>query len=57
MLKQRVITGLIMAGLFLAVIAYLPLPGLALVFGVLISLGAWEWSSLAGWQKPAARVA
>jgi phosphatidate cytidylyltransferase len=56
-LKQRVITGLIMAGLFLAVIVYLPLPGLALVFGVLISLGAWEWSSLAGWQKPAARVA
>jgi phosphatidate cytidylyltransferase len=56
-LKQRVITALIMAGLFLAVIVYLPLPGLALVFGVLISLGAWEWSSLAGWQKPATRAA
>jgi phosphatidate cytidylyltransferase len=56
-LKQRVITALIMAGLFLAVIVYLPLPGLALVFGVLISLGAWEWSSLAGWQKLTVRAA
>lgn len=57
MLKQRVITALIMAGLFLGAIAYLPLPGLALFFGVFISMGAWEWSSLAGWQKPAFRAA
>jgi phosphatidate cytidylyltransferase len=56
MLKQRVITALLMAGLFLAAIAYLPLVGLALVLGLLIGLGAWEWSSLAGWQQPVARV-
>ena len=56
MLKQRVITALIMAGLFLAAIAWLPLPALALIFAVLIGFGAWEWSSLAGWHKPLARA-
>ncbi|MCB1704690.1 MAG: phosphatidate cytidylyltransferase [Halioglobus sp.] len=55
MLKQRVITALIMAGLFLAAIAYVPVPGLALLFGVLVALGAWEWSNMAGWRHPVAR--
>ena len=54
-LRQRVITALIMAGLFLAGVAFLPLPWLALIFGVLVSMGAWEWSRLAGWTAPLAR--
>lgn len=56
MLKQRVITAVIMAAIFLAAIAWLPVPGLALLFGILVALGAWEWSSLAGWHHPIARV-
>ncbi|HDY83853.1 MAG TPA: phosphatidate cytidylyltransferase [Halieaceae bacterium] len=56
MLKQRVITALIMAGLFLAAIIFLPLPGLALLFGVLVSMGAWEWTRLAGLNSATARV-
>ncbi len=56
MLRQRVVTALIMAGLFLAGIALLPLPWLALIFGVLIAMGAWEWSRLAGWSTPPARA-
>jgi phosphatidate cytidylyltransferase len=56
MLKQRVITALLMAGLFLAAIVYLPLPGLAVLFGIFIGMGAWEWSSLAGWRQPAVRA-
>lgn len=56
MLRQRVVTALIMAGLFLAGIALLPLPWLALIFGVLIAMGAWEWSRLAGWSAPPARA-
>jgi phosphatidate cytidylyltransferase len=56
MLKQRVITALIMAGVFLAAIALLPLAGLALILALLICLGAWEWSRLAGWNLPLARV-
>ena len=55
MLKQRVITAVIMAGLFLAAIYYLPVWGLAVCFGVLVALGAWEWSSLAGWHHSVAR--
>jgi phosphatidate cytidylyltransferase len=56
MLRQRVITALIMAGLFLSAVAFLPLPGLAMIFGVLVCLGAWEWSRLAGWLSPLART-
>ena len=56
MLKQRVLTALVMAGLFLAAIALLPQPVLAFLFAILIAMGAWEWSSLAGLQKPAART-
>ncbi|MCB1689886.1 MAG: phosphatidate cytidylyltransferase [Halioglobus sp.] len=56
MLKQRIITALIMAGLFLAAIAYVPVPGLALLFGILVGLGAWEWAGMAGWQHRIART-
>jgi phosphatidate cytidylyltransferase len=56
MLKQRVITALIMAGLFLAAVIFLPLVGLAALFGVMVCLGGWEWARLAGWTAGAARV-
>ncbi|MEH6636256.1 MAG: phosphatidate cytidylyltransferase [Halioglobus sp.] len=56
MLKQRVITGLIMAGTFLAAIVFLSIPWLALVLGVLVSMGGWEWSRLAGLNSPVTRA-
>lgn len=55
MLKQRIITALIMVGLFLAAIVFLPLQGLALVFGLLVLAGGWEWSRMAGWESPLSR--
>ncbi len=55
MLRQRVITALIMAGVFLAAVVFLPFVGLALLFAVLVLAGGWEWSRLAGWQSPLAR--
>jgi phosphatidate cytidylyltransferase len=55
MLKQRIVTALVMAGLFLAAIAFLPLPGLALCFAVVVALGAWEWAPLAGWGSTLGR--
>ncbi len=55
MLKQRVITALVMAGLFLAGILYLPKPALAAVFALLVLAGGWEWSRLAGWISPLSR--
>jgi phosphatidate cytidylyltransferase len=45
-----------MAGLFLVAIAYTPVWGLAVVFGILVGLGAWEWSVLAGFRRPTARI-
>jgi phosphatidate cytidylyltransferase len=56
MLKQRIITALIMAGVFLAAIVFLPLSGLALLFGIFVCMGGWEWSRLAGWSSPVARA-
>lgn len=57
MLRQRVITALIMAGLFLAVVIFLPLPALAILFGILVCMGGWEWARLAGLASAAARGA
>ncbi|MEH6588826.1 MAG: phosphatidate cytidylyltransferase [Halioglobus sp.] len=56
MLRQRVITALILAGLLLAAIIYLDIPSLALFFGVFVALGAWEWSGMAGWSATLARL-
>ena len=49
------ITGLIMAGLFLGAIRFLPTTGIAVFFGALVLAGGWEWSRLAGWESPLAR--
>ena len=57
MLKQRVITALIMAGLFLAAIWFLNTAALAVLFGLLVLAGGWEWSRLAGWESALARGA
>ena len=51
MLKQRVVTALIMAGLFIAGIVFLPVQALAAVFALLILAGGWEWSRMAGWDS------
>ena len=48
MLRERVITALTMAGLFLAGIFFLPLPALAAAFALVVAAGAWEWAPLAG---------
>jgi phosphatidate cytidylyltransferase len=57
MLRQRVITALILAAVFLSAVAFLPLPGLALLFGAIVAAGGWEWSRLSGWHAVPARVA
>ncbi len=56
MLKQRVITAVIMAALFLSAIVFLSQAALAGVFGLLILAGGWEWSRMSGWESPVARV-
>ncbi len=56
MLRQRVVTALVLAGAFLASVLLLPLPATAAVFGLVVVLGGWEWSRLAGLRSPAARI-
>lgn len=56
MLRERIVTALIMAGLLFAAIAFLSLPWLAGALCVVVSLGGWEWSRMAGWESLAGRV-
>jgi phosphatidate cytidylyltransferase len=48
MLKQRVITALLLVALFLGGVFYLPLPVVAAAFAIVVAMGAWEWAPLAG---------
>lgn len=57
MLRQRVITALLMAGVFLAGVWFLPLTLLAATFAAVVTLGAWEWAPLAGLRSVPERTA
>lgn len=57
MLKQRVITALVLLPIALAVILALPTAWFAPVAGLVFLGGAWEWSALAGIRKTPLRVA
>lgn len=48
MLRQRVITGVVLALAFLAAVYFLRLEALAIIFGGVAAAGAWEWSGLSG---------
>lgn len=48
MLKQRIITALILAPLVLFAILFLPLTGFEISIAFVVGLGAWEWASLSG---------
>lgn len=57
MLKQRVITGLLMLALCLVVLLWFNLIAFALSIAALVLLLAWEWSALIGLKKTTARFA
>ena len=57
MLKQRIITALILIPLVLWGILALPTTILASILGVIVLLGAWEWARLVGIQGLPGRVA
>jgi phosphatidate cytidylyltransferase len=56
-LKQRFITAALLALTTLAALIFLPTGMVALVWGVFVALGAWEWAALAGWPSARARLA
>ncbi len=55
MLRQRIITALVLVAGFLAAIVFVPLSGLAVIFGIIVVLGGWEWARMAGWQSGVSR--
>ncbi|MEJ2514736.1 MAG: phosphatidate cytidylyltransferase [Gammaproteobacteria bacterium] len=57
MLKQRVLTALLLAAALLTVLFMLPEDVGVILFGILMLIGAWEWSALAGLREPVARAA
>ena len=56
MLKQRVITAVILILLIGSGVVLLPEVGLALMFGGLVLVAAWEWSALAGLSSVVAKI-
>lgn len=55
MLKQRVITALILAAIFLLALFGLPASYFSFFIGAVLLIGAWEWANLSGfsavWQR------
>ena len=48
MLRDRILTALILIPLFLAIVLLLPPKHFAIVTGIIMIISAWEWSSLMG---------
>ena len=57
MIKQRVITALILAPLMIIGIFLLPLKQFAFFIAAIATLGAWEWANIAGYERRWGRIA
>lgn len=57
MLKQRLITGLILAPIVLFCVFRLEQANFALFFGFVIALAGWEWANLSAYTAQAQRIA
>lgn len=57
MLKQRLLTALVLLPLFVWAVLAMPASGFSLLLILFVAQGAWEWSGLMQLQQVAARVA
>ena len=51
MLKQRIITAIILISLILGVLFFLPPPAFLVLTMVITLGGAWEWASFMGFKR------
>ncbi|WP_250657436.1 phosphatidate cytidylyltransferase [Alkalimarinus coralli] len=56
MLKQRIITGLILAPIAVGGIFFLPPVEFSWFIGIIIAIGGWEWANLAGYSRQVERL-
>ncbi|MCR4300157.1 MAG: phosphatidate cytidylyltransferase [Sulfuricaulis sp.] len=57
MLKQRIVTAVVLIPLLIAALFYLPLPWITLLFAAFIAAAAWEWAGLSGLRLVSAKTA
>lgn len=57
MLKQRIITALILAAVFIAALFYLPVPLFSGFIALIVLVAAWEWANMSGFQSTWQRIA
>lgn len=57
MLRLRLLTAAVLVPATVALILFVPTPGLALAFAVLVLAGAWEWARLSELSAPLLRLA
>jgi phosphatidate cytidylyltransferase len=57
MLKQRVLTAIVLIGLLVAALLVLSPLYLAVFFGIFLLIGAWEWAALAGLRDGPSKMA
>ena len=56
MLRQRVITALILAVALIAALLFAPYPAQAMLFAAVAAAGGWEWAALVGAQRALSRA-
>lgn len=56
MLKQRVLTAVVLIPCVVGAVLLLPTAYVALGWGLFIVVGAWEWARLSGWSAPLGRL-
>ncbi|WP_045223339.1 phosphatidate cytidylyltransferase [Methyloterricola oryzae] len=56
MLRNRVITALVLAPLIIVAILFLPAFWFAVVWGAVVAVASWEWADLAGLSTPVPRL-
>ncbi len=57
MLKQRVLTAVILASVIICSVIFLPTKIFALLLAAIICVGAWEWTTCAGFDSVAHKIA